>query len=377
MDGDKRLSSQDSKIVKTPQPLRVHLTNVTAQGPVELVRSLLPALEQCDSVHIEEIFLPDKGELSVYARLSPGPAPVRYRRRLPNPLSRVLECTLLARQFAGATPLLILGDVPLHCDSPQIVFVQTAHICSGVRSPTWQAAIKHRLSRLLFRLNASHAFAFIVQTDVMRVQLEDSYPAVKGKVAVIPQPPPSWVLESGLRRSSRRSQAATNLDLFYPAAGYAHKNHALLRNIPAMEAGSWPIERLTLTIPKVVHPNPDVPWIECVGTLTSEEMLKAYSATDGLVFLSEAESYGLPLVEAIHIGLPIIAPDLPYARALCGTEAIYFNPASIDSLKQAVDELARRLSENWWPDWNEARARLPGEWQVVATAFLRAMTDHS
>jgi glycosyltransferase involved in cell wall biosynthesis len=344
---------------------------------VQLVRSLLPALEHCDSVRIEEIFLPDSGELSAYARLSPGPAPVPYRRRLPNLLSRLLECTLLARQFADSTPLLILGDVPLCCDAPQIVFVQSAHICSGVRSPTWQTAIKHRLSRLLFRLNASHAFAFIVQTDVMRVQLEDSYPAVKGKVVVIPQPPPSWVLESGLRRSGRLSQAATKLDLFYPAASYAHKNHALLRNIPAKEVGSWPIERLALTIPMAVHPNPDVPWIECVGTLTSEEMLKAYSATDGLVFLSEAESYGLPLVEAIHIGLPVIAPDLPYARALCGAEAIYFSPASIDSLKQAVDELARRLSENWWPNWSEARAKLPGEWQAVATAFLHAMPDDS
>jgi hypothetical protein len=371
------LSSQDSKVIKTPQALRVHLTNVTAQGPVELVRSLLPALEHCESVQIEEIFLPDDGELSVYARLSPGPAPVRYRRRLPNLLSRVLECTLLARQFAGTTPLLVLGDLPLRCDSPQIVFVQTAHICLGVCSPNWRTAIKHRLSRILFRLNASHAFAFIVQTDVMRVRLEDSYPTLKGKVAVIPQPPPSWVLESGLRRSGRMGQAATNLNLFYPAARYAHKNHALLRNIPAADADNWPIERLTLTIPQTAHPNPDVPWIECVGTLTSEGMLKAYGATDGLLFISEAESYGLPLVEAIHIGLPIIAPDLPYARALCGAEAIYFSPTSIESLKRAVQELERRLRQQWWPDWSGARANIPQEWHSVAKAFLRPMANSS
>jgi len=342
-----------------------------------VVQSLLPALEQCDSIRIEEIFLPDNGKLSNYARLSPGPAPIQYRRRLPNQLSRVLECTLLAGQFADSTPLLVLGDVPLRCESPQIVFIQSAHICSGIRSPTWQTAIKHRLSRLLFRLNASHVLAYVVQTDVMRVQLEDSYPAVKGKVVVISQPPPSWVLESGLRRSGRLATAGEKLDLFYPAVSYAHKNHALLSNIPAAQAENWPVERLALTIPKAVHPNPEVPWIECVGTLTPPGMLKAYGAADGLIFLSEAESYGLPLVEAIHIGLPIIAPDLPYARTLCGAEAIYFKPASIESLQQAVEELASRLSEHWWPDWSEARARLPGEWQAVAKAFLHAMTDRS
>jgi hypothetical protein len=342
-----------------------------------LVQSLLPALEQCDGVRIDGIFLPDDGALSDYARLSPGPAPVRYRRWLPNLLSRVLECTLLAKQFADSTPLLILGSIPLRCEVPQIVFVQNIHLCFGVPARTWQATLKHKISRLLFRVNSTYAFAYIVQTDAMRLRLEESYPAVKGRVAVISQPPPSWVLESGLRRSGRLNPTEKKLTLFYPAADYPHKNHALLRNIHGAEAENWPIERLKLTIPEGQHPNPDVPWIECVGTLTSEGMLETYGAADGLVFLSEAESYGFPLVEAIHIGLPIIAPDLPYARALCGAEAIYFNPASIESLKQAVEELATRLSGGWWPDWSAARAKLPGDWHAVAAAFLREIDNRS
>ena len=35
---------------------------------------------------------------------------------------------------------------------------------------------------------------------------------------------------------------------------------------------------------------------------------------DALLFLSTDESYGFPLIEAMFVGLPIICPDLPYAR---------------------------------------------------------------
>jgi glycosyltransferase involved in cell wall biosynthesis len=101
-------------------------------------------------------------------------------------------------------------------------------------------------------------------------------------------------------------------------------------------------------------------------------MVQAYSETDALVYLSAAESYGLPLVEAMHVGLPIVAPDLPYARAVCGGEAIYFAADRIGSLRQALELLQRRLADGWWPDWSDRLAHIPSSWSAVAHAFVRS-----
>jgi glycosyltransferase involved in cell wall biosynthesis len=89
------------------------------------------------------------------------------------------------------------------------------------------------------------------------------------------------------------------------------------------------------------------------------------------LFLSLSESLGFPLVEAMWIGLPIICPDLPYARVLCGDEAIYFDPEKISSLQAAVLELDGRLKAGWWPDWREAMKAVPPSWGAVAASMLR------
>jgi glycosyltransferase involved in cell wall biosynthesis len=358
---------------RSPLPLHIHATNVTALGPAQVVGSLLPALEACPGVDLQEIHLPGHGPLAGYAPTGSRTEARAYRRYVPSGLSRILECTLLAGHFDTDSVLLVLGDIPLACRARQVVFVQTAHVIGGPPSPDWRSRVRNRLARALFSLNASRVSRFIVQTEVMKQLLEENQPATRGKTVVIPQPPPSWLLGSGLKRVRRAAPAQERLHLLYPAAGYAHKNHALLAEIAAHQADNWPVGILSLTLPSALHPNSAVDWIRCVGTLDAAGMLREYGAADALVYLSTSESYGLPLVEAMHVGLPIVACDLPYARTLCGDQAIYFEPHSIDSLRLALTVLHDRLASGWWPQWQDRLARIPPDWSSVAQAFVEAM----
>ena len=74
------------------------------------------------------------------------------------------------------------------------------------------------------------------------------------------------------------------------------------------------------------------------------------------------------------IGLPIICPDLPYARALCGEQAIYFEPHNVNSLHAAIEELNKRRNLGWWPDWSSILDKIPRDWQEVADAMLQWAT---
>jgi hypothetical protein len=368
---------RSSAAPRTPVPgLRVHLTNVTALGPVQVAESLLPALEACPDVELTDLYLPTRGPLAGYRRTTPGPAPRYYGRSLPSPLSRALECTLLARRYDGPSPILVLGDLPLACRAPQAVFVQTAHVL-GLEGPTDAgSSARNRVSQRLFQMNAPWVSLFVVQTERMAEGLFEVYPPARGRTVVVPQPPPTWLARAGLRRTGRKHPDASRLDLVYPAADYPHKNHRLLSNLGGGQGEAWPVEQLTLTIPPAQNPNPAAGWIRCAGLLTSEELLARYDTADALIYLSESESYGLPLVEAMSVGLPIVAPDLPYARVLCGSGAIYFSPGDVDSLRRAVVDLHRRLGTGWWPDWADRLSRLPPDWAAVAetmTAAIRAI----
>ncbi len=341
-----------------PRALDIVATNVAGLGAVQLTQSLLPALEAASAVG--RIYLPDRGPLAAYR--PHGARAVATRRRLPNALSRLAECTIGGRRFDRGEPLLVLGDVPLRVAARQTVVVQTPHLLARFSPATGREALRYRVMRAVFRTNAPRVAAFVVQSAVMRDALTAEYGIEPNRVHIVQQPPPAWLTAAP---PPPRSMPGERLRLFYPAAGYPHKNHRLLTRLdPAAWAAR--VERLVVTLAQSPAALPE---IDAVGHLDPAGMRSAYAAADALLFLSTAESYGFPLVEAMWLGLPIVAADLPYAHALCGAQAFYFDPHDPAALLAALDRLRDRLAAGWRPDWRAKLAPLPRDWTAVANAL--------
>jgi len=348
--------------------VRLHLTNIVGLGAVRLLQSLLPSLVSQSNYKLEEVYLPAIGELSDFRLFEEETIQTYYKRFLPNAISRLLECTLFGSKFDGSTPLLVFGDIPIRCKSKQTVFVQTSLLIRGSSTVRKFGAIKYLIARWLFQKNMKYASSFIVQTEAMKLSLCDSYPEIKNRVQVITQPAPNWLIASNINRTGFLSDSKEGLRLFYPAASYPHKNHQILNKIEHSEL--WPVSELVLTVSKHLNPNPLITWIQCADKLQPEAVLEVYQNTDALLFLSLSESFGFPLVEAMWLGLPIICPDLPYARTLCGEQAIYFDPNNIDSLNEAVLELNKRRNSDWWPNWKKQLSIIPKDWDIVASMMM-------
>src|SRR5690349_5870368 len=99
-------------------------SNIQGQGALEVVASLLPAIERVQAPR--RIWLPAAGPLRHYASTKSVAAPIR--RRLPNAMSRVVECIASPRYYRGATNRLVLGDLPLRVRGRQVVFVHNTYV---------------------------------------------------------------------------------------------------------------------------------------------------------------------------------------------------------------------------------------------------------
>lgn len=351
--------------------VRVHLTNVTGTGAVRLAESLLPALVASRAARVSELYLPQDGPLCRLAEPWSCIDIVRVRRRLPNAVSRFVEC-VFPNAFANATePLLVLGDLPLRHNGRQTLFVQTPHLVSSASAQQWPAKFKFAVARFVMKINLGRVDAVVVQTEVMRRAMASAYPAMAPKLHVVGQPVPQWLMPFRSIRTGTTHDLAEGLRLVYPAAAYPHKNHALLGRIPLEESASWPVASLTITLDAARNPAPQLAWLEAAGALEPAAVIDLYRQADALLFLSLEESYGFPLIEAMYVGIPIVCADRPFARVLCGDDAIYFDPHSVESLRSSVDELRRRLTAGWWPDWRERLRQLPPSWQDVADRVLR------
>ena len=70
---------------------------------------------------------------------------------------------------------------------------------------------------------------------------------------------------------------------------------------------------------------------------SDSQLAQLYADLDGLIMASEAEGFGLPLVEAAHYGMPLFVRDLPVFREVAGDHAVYFTAKNGAELAPQLD----------------------------------------
>jgi glycosyltransferase involved in cell wall biosynthesis len=349
----------------------IHATNVTGLGASHVAGSLIRSLGKLAAESRFDCYLPAIGALAE-AELDGGNLiPHPFPRRLPNSVSRLLECFFSRAYFPTYELGITLGDIPLRNVAHQVVLIHRPHLVFRTES---EEGLSLDVMRWLFRKNLSYGKKFVVQTDVIGRRLERRYPEVRGKVVVVPQPPPDWFRGEGRPQAAG---SAAGMTLFYPAAGYPHKNHRILNHLAPGESAARPFKEIIITLREDEARDVDctLPWIKNVDRLSPEGCLETYRRVDALFFPSLAESYGLPLVEAMVMGLPVVCADLPYAHWLCADQALYFDPADPAAAREAIAELDRRRLAGWRPDWSRALARIPKSWNEVGARFLELLSE--
>lgn len=83
-------------------------------------------------------------------------------------------------------------------------------------------------------------------------------------------------------------------------------------------------------------------WVRVIERVEDDELAQLYRKVSALVFPSLAEGQGLPPLEAMAQGCPVICSDRPVLRETCGGAADYFSPDEPRDLTRVVTEVFAR-----------------------------------
>ena len=91
----------------------------------------------------------------------------------------------------------------------------------------------------------------------------------------------------------------------------------------------------------------EYPSIRFTGRLSSDELARVMSAAKALTFIPYFEGFGIPMVEAMKSGTPVMAANASCLPEIAGNAALFVNPFEIDSIKAGLiqmdhDELLRK-----------------------------------
>jgi glycosyltransferase involved in cell wall biosynthesis len=78
--------------------------------------------------------------------------------------------------------------------------------------------------------------------------------------------------------------------------------------------------------------------IHIIGEVAHADVPRWYAHADLFVFPSYLESFGLPLLEAMAAGVPLVASELPVFREIAADGALYADPFDSATLARAIEE---------------------------------------
>ena len=81
--------------------------------------------------------------------------------------------------------------------------------------------------------------------------------------------------------------------------------------------------------------------IHYTGFLTLEELAAHYHASIALIFSSLYEGFGLPILEAMSYGCPVITSNLSSMPEIAGDAALLVDPYDMDSIVHAMHRIAQ------------------------------------
>ena len=118
-------------------------------------------------------------------------------------------------------------------------------------------------------------------------------------------------------------------------------------NLVIVGKPGWLTEALTARLSAHPQLGRQLFWVQ---SASDEYLEKIYAAARCLIAASEAEGFGLPLIEAARHGLPIIARDIPVFREVAQEHALYFAGDDGAALATAIQSWLALEKQQKTPD---------------------------
>jgi glycosyltransferase involved in cell wall biosynthesis len=213
------------------------------------------------------------------------------------------------------------------CYGPKhMVYFQNSNLLKG-RDTQLRTGRANFFNRFLLRSCAKNARKIVVQTAIVKGEFEAMFGNdLRAPIEVCL---PRVVVPPGDGNGHRHFE----FQGFYPTSTLAYK-----RNDLAVGSQQYLTDEMGLVI-TIEEETPSPANIYKAGVLEREEVYQYYAGSDYLLFTSEVESLGLPLLEALSIGKPAVLPDVEYCREIYQEAAVYFPVFEARAIADAIQEL--------------------------------------
>jgi glycosyltransferase involved in cell wall biosynthesis len=195
----------------------------------------------------------------------------------------------------------------------------------------------------MFFISANNCKKVIVQTETMKEWVYNKLNIPEDKIIVILPGIPFFFNSKKTAKRKLFKEINNNLkNWLYVGSTAPFKNLKLIYEVAKIaesENVNWKFHIVT-SGKSVPYHHPLIKYYKYMDRGTLKEI---YLGVDALIMPSLVETVGLPMLEAMSIGIPVVATGRPYAHEICGDNALYFNPHCPSELFQCLLKLSNNI----------------------------------
>jgi len=232
------------------------------------------------------------------------------------------------------------------------------HTSKGKETTTrdpWLYWFKYLGYKLVFNQAIKRASKIIVPSEFVKEDLVKTYGLLKDKVVVTYEGVEDKLKETRQNAKILEKYGIKNPFVIYTGSLYPHKNverlveavvhlnniYHLSISLVVVCARNVFYERFKQKIREMKAEN----FVNLVGFVPDEDLAVLYNEAEAFVFPTLSEGFGLPGLEAMSSGCPVICSDIPVLREIYNDAAVYFDPLNVKEIAGRIKELMAFGSE--------------------------------
>ena len=241
-------------------------------------------------------------------------------------------------------------NIPVFRKGPLVV---TIHDLTHLIFPAYRSRLRPRLyAEVMLRLAGARAARIVTPSRYTRQTLIDRLGVNPEKITVVP------CAVNPIFRPQEKSQAANEVQkpgristpyILFVGSTAPHKNLiTLLIAYQRLRAKRSDMPALVLVLPPEpgsLHADAKLfellmmPGVGCLHSVRDDVLASLYSAALMTVVPSFEEGFGLPAIESMACGTPVVCSRAASLPEIAGADAVYFAPESPEELASSIERL--------------------------------------
>lgn len=322
-----------------------HSAEGDGAGNRTYIRGLVRALAALPGDAEYVLYALDPGH-AFYGELSAHPHVTVRRLRPRHPIARI-PLALAAASYRDRLDVLHVQYVGPPCHRGALVV--TIHDLAFLRIPRSFPPMQALRLRWQVPANARRAAAVITGSEYSKRDLHDAYGIPERDIAVIPlgiDPAPARARDPAALEALRRAFGITHRYVMCVGRLNARKNLVgLLRAFERVRPGLAEPAQLVIAGPRDYQADrldraiASSPWrrdVLRVGYVSGEQLPALLSGATVFAYPSLFEGFGLPPLEAMGCGVPVICSRATSLPEVVGDAALTFDPTDVDAIAAAM-----------------------------------------